>query len=328
MARGRARAREGAFDYWPGFIDVLSTLLLVITFLLSLFMLSQFFLGQQLSTRDQEILTLNSRIAELASALDLERQANADAQGRILALSATLDTEQKRAAAAEAEVLRLGGALAESDAAAGRASDEAALLSQQLAALQQQLAALQDALEASEAKDAEQQAVIADLGRRLNAALASRVQELERFRSEFFGRLREVLGDRQDIRIVGDRFVFQSEVLFETASAAINEAGRAELSKLAVALKEIAAKIPEDLPWILRVDGHSDQRPINTPEFPSNLHLSAARAIAVVNLLVAEGVPAGRLAAAGFADLHPIAEGATEEAYRANRRIEFKLTER
>lgn len=184
---------------------------------------------------------------------------------------------QQRAAAAEAEVLRLSGEMAGNEGELAQANDQVALLNLQINALREQLAALQEALDASEARDKDQQAVIADLGRRLNAALAQKVQELERFRSEFFGRLREVLGDRKDIQIVGDRFVFQSEVLFESGSAQINEAGLVELSKLAQALREIAATIPTDLEWILRVDGHSDRRPINTPEFPRTCISGGAR---------------------------------------------------
>lgn len=327
MPRGRT-GRVERFDYWPGFIDVLSTLLLVITFLMSLFMLAQFYLGQALNSRDATIDTLNARLAQLAEALDLERGAKAELESQLLALTATLEAAEARAAEAEGRLALIEDESADREEALTAANDQVALLNQQLNALREQLLALQEALDASEARDKEAQAVIADLGRRLNAALAQRVQELEQFRSEFFGRLREILGNRDDIQIVGDRFVFQSEVLFDTASATINEAGRVELAKLAAALIEIAGTIPSDLPWILRVDGHSDRRPIRTAEFPSNLHLSAARAIAVVSFLIDQGVPAGRLAAAGFGDLHPLDDGTSEDALRRNRRIEFKLTER
>ena len=219
-------------------------------------------------------------------------------------------------------------ALAAQSAMTEEAQRQIEILNAQLGALRQQLARLSTALEASEAKSAEQEVEIANLGQRLNEALASKVQELARYRSEFFGRLREVLGERQDIRIVGDRFVFQSEVLFETAKADITADGQVELVLLADALKQIASEIPPEIDWILRVDGHSDRRPIATPEFPSNLHLSAARAIAVVRFLVSQGVPADRLAAAGFGDLHPVDASDSEAAYAQNRRIEFKLTER
>ena len=190
-----------------------------------------------------------------------------------------------------------------------------------------QLLALQQALDASEAKNKDAQIEIEDLGRRLNEALAEKVKELADYRSEFFGRLKEILADRPDIKISGDRFVFQSEVLFAVNSAELSEQARSDLSALADALKEIMGEIPPDIDWVLRVDGHSDKRPISTPEFPSNLHLSAARAIAVVRFLVAMGVPANRLAATGFGDQRPIDPAETDEAYAKNRRIEFKLTE-
>ncbi len=211
---------------------------------------------------------------------------------------------------------------------AERAQAEVALLNRQIAALRQQLARLSATLEAAEAENREQKVQIADLGRRLNVALANKVQELARYRSEFFGRLRQILGSRQDVRVVGDRFVFQSEVLFDSASAELERDGRQQLASLADALKEIAAEIPKDLDWILRVDGHTDPRPISTPEFPSNWELSTARAISVVRFLIEQGVPPHRLAATGFADYQPLDPGDDEIAYRRNRRIELKLTQR
>jgi chemotaxis protein MotB len=164
----------------------------------------------------------------------------------------------------------------------------------------------------------------------LNVALAQRVQELSRYRSDFFGRLREILGDRPDIRIVGDRFVFQSEVFFQTGSDQIGADGLEELDKLAEAIVELNQEIPQDIPWVLRIDGHTDKRPITNPDgrFRSNWDLSAARAISVVQHLIAQGVPADRLVAAGFGENQPIEEGDTEDAFGKNRRIELKLTER
>jgi chemotaxis protein MotB len=179
-----------------------------------------------------------------------------------------------------------------------------------------------------EAENEEKEVQIADLGRRLNAALATKVQELARFRSDFFGRLRELLGDRQDIRVVGDRFVFQSEVLFASGSAELEPEGRKQLSQLASALAEIAATIPEDIDWVLRVDGHTDRRPISTPEFPSNWELSTARAISVVKFLIIRGIGPNRLAATGFGQFQPLDTGSDEIAFRRNRRIELKLTQR
>jgi len=208
-----------------------------------------------------------------------------------------------------------------------KAQTEVVLLNRQIAALRQQLARIAVTLEATEAKNLEQEVQIADLGSRLNVALASKVQELARYRSEFFGRLREVLGNRQDVRVVGDRFVFQSEVLFTSGAAQLEEAGKTQLASLAATLREISRTIPPDLEWVLQVDGHTDRQPINTAAFPSNWELSTARAISVVKFLNAQGIPANRLAATGFGEFQPIEEGNDEIAYRRNRRIELKLTQ-
>jgi chemotaxis protein MotB len=203
------------------------------------------------------------------------------------------------------------------------------LLNQQIAALRTQIAALEDALDASEKKDRESNAKIADLGRRLNVALARRVQELNRYRSDFFGRLREILADRKNIRIVGDRFVFQSEVLFPSGSDQINEAGQVEMKKLADALIDLQKEIPPEINWVLRVDGHTDNIPLSgNGRFRDNWELSSARAIAVVKFLIANGVPANRLVAAGFGEFQPLDPSDTDEARAKNRRIELKLTER
>ena len=209
-----------------------------------------------------------------------------------------------------------------------RALAQVDLLNQQIAALRRQLAALEDALEASEKKDREAQGRIADLGQRLNVALAQRVQELSRYRSEFFGRLRAVLGNRPDIRVVGDRFVFQSEIFFDSGSASLRAEGQAELDKLIAALLELEKQIPPEINWVLRVDGHTDVRPITSSQFPSNWDLSAARAIAVVQYLVTKGVSPQRLVAAAFGEFQPLDSTATDEGFRRNRRIELKLTER
>ena len=203
------------------------------------------------------------------------------------------------------------------------------MLNQQIAALRRQLSALEDALDATEKKDKESQARIADLGQRLNVALAQRVQELSRYRSDFFGRLRAILGNRPDIRIVGDRFVFQSEVFFDTGKSTLDKPeGRAELDALASALLELEKKIPGEIAWVLRVDGHTDVRPINSPQFKNNWELSAARAISVVQYLIGKGVSPQRLVAAGFGEFQPIDSDKTDEAFNRNRRIELKLTER
>ncbi len=170
---------------------------------------------------------------------------------------------------------------------------------------------------------------IADLGQRLNVALAQRVQELSRYRSDFFGKLRDILGNRPDIRVVGDRFVFQSEVFFDSGQAVLRPEGRAELDKLATALLDLEKQIPSEINWVLRVDGHTDTRPLSgNSTFKTNWDLSAARAISVVQYLISKGVPPQRLVAAGFGEFQPIDPGTTDEAYGRNRRIELKLTEK
>jgi len=340
MALARSR-RSQTTNYWPGFVDALSSLLLVIIFLLSLFMLSQFFLGQEISGKDTAMSRLNAQIAELTELLQLEKANSGDLESTIATLSATLTTtsnERDRITAQlagigtgsdgkDAQIADLESNLAAQTELSDEAAAQVALLNQQLSALRTQIGALEEALQASETKDTESRTQIADLGRRLNLALAQRVQDLSRYRSDFFGKLREVLEGRTDVRVVGDRFVFQSEVLFPAGQATISDAGRTEMAKLATAIRELQSQIPDDVNWVLRIDGHTDKRPINTPEFPSNWELSAARAIAVTKYFVEQGIPAQHLVAAGFGDSRPIDSGETEEAFARNRRIEFKLTD-
>ncbi len=206
-----------------------------------------------------------------------------------------------------------------------QASEQVRLQELQIAALRQQLARIEAALEVSEREAKEKGIQIVNLSQRLNAALASKVQELASFRSEFFGRLRKALGNRSDVRIVGDRFVFQSEVLFPSGEATLQPGGRDQIDKLAQTIKEISDKIPTDINWVLRVDGHTDRIPISTPAYPSNWELSTGRAVAVVKYLIERGVPAGRLAATGFGEFQPIDTSSTIGAFKRNRRIEFKL---
>ncbi len=340
MPGARARRRQEA-NYWPGFVDALSSLLLVIIFMLSLFMLTQFFLGQEIQGRDTALARLNSQIAELTDLLQLERANSDDLTAQLATLSATLAGAQSENQALNSQLAGIGAGLGDRDATiaglesdlldAERLSDEAnaqvALLNQQLAALRTQIGALEAALEASESRDAESRTQIADLGRRLNVALAQRVQDLSRYRSDFFGRLRQILETRADVRVVGDRFVFQSEVLFDPGQAEIDPAGTPELDALADAILQLETEIPPDINWVLRIDGHTDSRPISNARFPSNWELSAARAISVAQYLVSRGVSPNRLVAAGFGEFTPLDPGNSEEAYRRNRRIEFKLTE-
>jgi len=397
MAGFSRRARR-TLDIWPGWVDALSTLLIIIIFVLLVFVVGQFYLGQALSNRDQSLAQLGKQVAQLGDMLNLERKARADLEltigrlsgdlqaanqqlevlGQLRAdnenLTAQLDernaqvaklTESLTSAAQlsekdrqtiaqqvqqlallqqnikamealkaslEKQVSALGSKVARSDSEIAKergltleAQAQAALMSQQLQDLQRELERLAATLDASDKLTAEQKAQISDLGRRMNRALAGKVQELQRYRSEFFGRLRDILGTRPGVTIVGDRFVFQSEVLFASGSADLGLDGQRQLSQLARTLLEISRDIPAEVNWILRIDGHTDTIPINTAQFRSNWELSAARAISVVRYLAAQGVPAERLAAAGFGEYQPIEAGNSPDARARNRRIELKL---
>ncbi|MGQ0677639.1 MAG: peptidoglycan -binding protein [Rhodospirillales bacterium] len=419
MAGFAMRRHRRAINVWPGWVDALATLVMVVMFLLMVFMVAQFYLREALSGRDSQLKQLSGQIGEIAELLSMERQSSADLRAMLARLSGQLQasiaerddlsnrlgqmtarveaaetaawrTEQRLAEAnktiaadretielrlrdlaalqaAREELARklaeeslklrtaeqqtqqaqqslaqtmrtveagrqriesLGQGLEAEKAAGAKARDELALMNQQIAALREQLARLNAALEASEAKDKAAQAQIADLGKRLNVALASKVQELARYRSEFFGKLREALGDRPDIRVVGDRFVFQSEVLFDSGSAQIGEPGPPQLARLAATLKLLAVKIPPDINWVLRVDGHTDRVPIATSQFPSNWELSTARALSVVRFLQGEGISPERLAAAGFGEHQPLDARDDEIGRRRNRRIELKFDQR
>ncbi|SKA34951.1 peptidoglycan -binding protein [Consotaella salsifontis] len=342
MPLSRNHRNENGVNYWPGFVDALSTLLLAIMFLLSVFVLAQYLLSREVSGQDEVLNRLNQQINELTQLLALEQGNSSDLKSQIDSLQASLassedarsrlqqalDSGSGSAAQAEAKIGSLQGELSSQVQISQRAQAQVELLNQQLAALRQQIAALEDALQATESRDRESQTKIADLGRRLNVALAQRVQELARYRSDFFGRLREILADRENIRIVGDRFVFQSEVLFPSGSDELQPAGRDEMVKLATAIKELAREIPSDINWIIRVDGHTDNIPITGGRFKDNWELSASRAAAVVRFLIEQGVPADRLAATGFGEFQPLEQADTPEARTRNRRIELKLTER
>lgn len=406
------RRSRSSVNIWPGFVDGLATLLMVIIFLLMIFVVAQFYLSEAITGRDEALERLNLEVAELANMLDLERQSNIDLRSSLTQLSAelqstltdrddfvaelsqlrtlrdtlaatveTLQSRNERAEAARTALLaQLDEALENIDAdkemitlqlnqlaelqqdilamtalrnqlerdlktmmQRAESSDQdllaereisvaekaqVALLNRQIAAIRAQMQQLNAALEASEALDREQKTQISDLGKRLNVALARKVQELARYRSEFFGRLREMLGDRPDIQIVGDRFIFQSEVLFESGSAEIELAGEPQLAQLARTLIDISERIPQEIDWILRVDGHTDRVPISNELFLSNWELSTARAISVVRFLIRHGIPATRLAATGFGEHQPIDDRTDEIALRRNRRIELKLTQR
>jgi len=342
MAGGRTRRRAEYTDFWPGYVDVLSTLLLVVTFLMSIFMLAQYFASQEASGKDTALRRLTLQITELTNLLSLEKGKSKSAEDELAALQATLATmrdENSRlsglallgdeaAKAADARIAGLAGELENQKKVSDEALAKVDLLNQQLLSLRRQIAALNEALQASEAKDAESQTRIKDLGARLNAALARQVQELQRYRSDFFGRLRELLKNRKDIRVVGDRFVFESEVLFPSGSNQLTPEGLAAMDQLASAIIELEREIPKEIDWALQVDGHTDIRPIASPTFPSNWELSTARAISVVRYLISRGVSPQRLVAAGFGEFRPLEAGTDEASLQRNRRIELKLTNR
>jgi chemotaxis protein MotB len=370
----RRRGGQTTLDAWPGYVDALSTLLMVVMFVLLVFVLAQAFLGVSLSNKNTELETLDRQIAQLTDMLSLEKGRTADLSLAVAGLNGSVQrAESERdklrqdmaaaqvqldaANAANAALKSQNGTLsaelsdaqteakstdarmtalrAQAESATG-ASDtinrdqaQIALLNAQLTQLRLQLAAVSADLDLSQTNEKAKTAQINDLTNRLNVALANKVEELQRYRSEFFGKLREVLKGRPGITIVGDRFVFQSEVLFPVGSADMSEAGQTQIRALASTLLQIAKQIPADLPWMLRVDGHADKQKLSgTGKFTSNWELSAERAINVVRYLIAQGVPANHLAATAFGDTQPLAPGDTQADYAKNRRIELRLTDR
>lgn len=337
------------YNFWPSFVDALSTLLIVVLFFLLLFVLAHFFMGRNLDTKNTEISLLNSQLQNLASELSAERKTSRDLTLETQKLSAELDgvkNEQTKALAQialleqDVKALTLRRQELEKETAAKskelkserKISQEAkahlALLNAQTEKMTKELSRLGNLLDQADKKDKEQKAQIADLGKKLNRALAAKASELASYRSEFFGTLRKVLQDRDDFRIEGDRFVFQSELFFKSGSAFLEDKGKKQLDVLAKTIKELQRKIPAKISWVLRVDGHTDNIPIHNELYSSNWQLSANRAIAVVQYLIDRGVPARYLVAAGFGEHQPIDRRNTEAARRKNRRIEFKLTER
>ncbi len=288
-----ARRPRRSIDIWPGFVDALATVLMVMLFVLMVFVLAQFFLGHALSGSEQTNQRLSQELSALAEQLNLTKQANSDLLDDLSAAKTENETQK-------------------------------ATLDQQIAAMRDDLSRIAQALSASEQKVTDQKLQIDDLGSKLNKALSSQVEELKRYRSEFFGRLRQVLGNRPGIRIEGDRFVFQSELLFATGSAELGPDGQAQVRQLAVTLQELNKEIPKNLKWVLRVDSHTDKRPISG-KYRSNWELSTARAITVVRTLIAYGIPADHLAAAGFGEFQPLDDGDSETAWAKNRRIELRL---
>jgi chemotaxis protein MotB len=341
MGLARARRGENGMNYWPGFVDALSTLILGIIFLLTVFVVVQFYLQQEVQGKDTALHRLDEQVAKLSDLLSMEQTSNTHLQKQLGDLHASLAaTESERdkykslndsstagLAAAQGKIDDLTGSVQAEKKTSADALSQVETLNQQIAALRQQIATVQSALDISTKKGQDAQTRITDLGAQLNLALAQRAQELSNYRSEFFGKLRDILGNRPDIRIVGDRFALQSEIFFDTGKADLTPEGHEELDKVATAIVGLEGQIPANIPWVLRVDGHTDVRPV-VGQFKSNWDLSAARAISVVNYLIEKGVKPTHLVAAAFGEFQPIDTGNTEDAYRRNRRIEFKLTDR
>jgi len=366
------RRRIYNFDIWPGFVDALAAVLMVIIFVLMTFVVAQLFLTDALNDRDQSLANLNKEIEALSINLKSERTSKEEAQKTLNLLEAQISTLTQQLSVSTQD-------LAAEKIAKTQEAEKAVSLTQQITELQEAIAHLNSALKSEEAKYKEQELELANLHRRLEDTLAKKLAELEalrheleniqgenvllkvqvddlsqkkgvdpdsfasakaqlgQFRSDFLTKLVKVLGDRQDIRVVGDRFVFQSEVLFDRGSAELGKEGLEQLDKLAIALKEIAAKIPASIHWVLRVDGHTDTVPIKRAQFPSNWELSSARAISVVRYLISQGIDPKNLVAAGFGEFQPLEsrkntkeKGAedsmdAEKAMARNRRIEFRL---
>jgi chemotaxis protein MotB len=376
---------------WPGFVDALATLLMVIIFVLMVFVLIQVNLAYRVSGQDATLGEMRQQLASLSELLNIERRASADLAANLAQITNQLNSSNAGRTELEAELSSVQAALtmrnSEIAKLAARQADIEASLAAARASLEERLGALQLAegqlamaqaknqsatnkigtlsaeitaskaeTEASRAEVAEMtralaalrlriedltnllaekerettrdKVAIANLGRSLNNALATRVQELQRFRSEFFGRLRDVLKGRDDVQIVGDRFVFQSEVLFAQGQAEIGPQGQEQLAKLAITLADIAQKIPGDINWILQVDGHTDNVPIRAGRYADNWDLSTERALSVVRYLNQQGLPANRLAAAGYGEYQPLDASDSANARRRNRRIELKITQR
>jgi len=374
----RRRGGDNGLEAWPGYVDALSTLLMVTIFVLLVFVLAEAFLSSALTGSNNTIDLLKQQIAQLTQSLSMETSKDATLSQELASLNAQLAQAQTANTALTSQLAgdtqtittlqdgqkgmqaQLSDAQAQAAAAAGRisalqaqmvavagtpdtladtqskleasqklsAQDEAqiVLLNQQMAALRAQLAALQQALDAAQAADVKDQVQIVDLGKQLNEALARKVEELQQYQSVFFRALSESLKGQKNIKVVGDRFVFESDVLFSVDDATITPQGQAEIADVADAVKALTAKIPANVNWVLSVDGYADAQPIKGGPYKSNFDLSSARALAVLDLLIADGVPENRLVTSGMGANNPIAAGETSADYAQNRRIEFRLT--
>ncbi len=376
MIANKTRRRQ--VDYtWPGFVDALSSLLMVIIFVLMIFVLSQFFLSQKMSGQDEALVNLRNNLAELGELLSLERdttteltsqlsiledkikqvkneledekkltkQFNNDLiskneiinsnQNKILELQKIIDEKIQNTLLLQSNINNLNKDVEENKLELVKKNKELkankeeinTLISASLK-LKNKLTQLQALLAAYKAKDKKEKVKTINLGKGLNSALARRVEELQKFRSDFFGRVRELIKGRKEIRIVGDRFVFQSEVLFSLGSDELGAKGKIEMKKLATTLMEIEKSLPNDIDWILQIEGHTDSLPVKKGQsYADNWELSTKRALSVLRFLIKEGINPKKLSASGFGSYQPIDSKNTEEARMKNRRIEMKITQ-
>lgn len=346
---GSRRRSRSTTNVWPGYVDALSALLMLVIFMLLVYVVSQLYLSQTLSDRDNQLARLSAQLNELSELLGLEQSKTEALENQIVRLQDDYSTSLKRndqlieqlesnreqlmrqtaSVEAQAEQLaRMEEAVGEKDQISASQQAMILQLSNQIVSLREQLRQIASALELQQQMTDEKEQELEQVSRRLNTLLAERVNQLQQYQSEFFARLRDILAGNENVRIVGDRFLLPSELLFASASAELGEKGRQELDKLADLLLDVSSRIPDDVDWILRIDGHTDMLPINTQRFPSNWELSTARAVAVVRYLATQGVPERRMAAAGFGEFFPVADGTSPEALQRNRRIELKLTDR
>ncbi|MGO1502769.1 MAG: peptidoglycan -binding protein [Marinobacter sp.] len=346
---GSRRRNRSSINVWPGYVDALSALLMLVIFMLLVYVVSQLYLSQTLSDRNSELANLNQRLNEISELLGLEQGKTEALEQQMLTvqdsfsdslaqneemqdrLDASRNQLMRQTADAEARAERLANMNKELDDKDELSTSQQTMilrLSNRIASLQEQLKQIATALNLQKEMTADKEGELENVSKRLNTLLAERVNQLEQYQSEFFSRLRNILEANENIRIVGDRFLLPSELLFASGSAQLGAEGKRELDKLAGVLLDVVETIPADLDWILRIDGHTDLIPINTPQFPSNWELSTARAVAVVRYLAGQNVPQKRMAAAGFGEFFPVVDGTTPEALQANRRIEIKLTDR
>ena len=340
---GSRRRSRSTTNVWPGYVDALSALLMLVIFMLLVYVVSQLYLSQTLSDRDTQLARLNAQLNELSELLGLEENRSEALENQLTSLQernnslvgqleSTREQLMRQTAMADAQSERLASMEESIDEKDDISAGQQAMilrLSNQIASLREQLRQIASALELQEQMTADKEQELEQVSRRLNTLLAERVNQLEQYQSEFFARLRDILAGNENVRIVGDRFLLPSELLFASASAELGEEGRQELDKLADAIQELSGQIPDEINWVLRVDGHTDARPLSgTGRLRNNWELSAARAISVVRYLIERGVDPKRLVAAGFGEFQPLDTRSDEIAYRRNRRIEFKLTER